>query len=152
MHTTFRCAKWGRWPPCRTFSMHVTWSPGCRLGVYQIDRCLTEAANCQISTLDRFIGRALESDSSFAGCRNDAGRVYSILKNWPERRVKAVCLTDGERVGALGDLGVQAVGVPISKLALYSACAGIPPTLCLPVCIDAGECPPCAFLLSRECR
>ena len=67
-----------------------------------------------------------------------AGRVYSILKNWPERRVKAVCVTDGERVGFLGDLGVQAVGVPISKLALYSACAGIPPTVCLPVCIDAG--------------
>ena len=68
-----------------------------------------------------------------------AGRVYSILKNWPERRVKAICVTDGERVGFLGDLGVQAVGVPISKLALYSACAGIPPTVCLPVCIDAGE-------------
>lgn len=68
-----------------------------------------------------------------------AGRVYSLLKNWPERRVKAICLTDGERVGYLGDLGVQAVGVPISKLALYSACAGIPPNMCLPVCIDAGE-------------
>ena len=67
-----------------------------------------------------------------------AGRVYSLLKNWPERRVKAICLTDGERVGYLGDLGVQAVGVPVSKLALYSACAGIPPNMCLPVCIDAG--------------
>ena len=72
------------------------------------------------------------------GLVHGAGRVYSILKNWPERRVKAICVTDGERVGALGDLGVQAVGVPISKLALYSACAGIPPTVCLPVCIDAG--------------
>ena len=46
--------------------------------------------------------------------------------------MKAICVTDGERVGALGDLGVQAVGVPISKLALYSACAGIPPTVCPP--------------------
>ncbi|EIE23960.1 NADP-dependent malic enzyme [Coccomyxa subellipsoidea C-169] len=71
-------------------------------------------------------------------CMKDKGRVYSLLKNWPERRIKAICLTDGERVGALGDLGVQAVGVPVSKLALYSACAGIPPNMCLPVCIDAG--------------
>ena len=36
-----------------------------------------------------------------------AGRVFQILKNWPERRIKVVCITDGERVGALGDLGVQ---------------------------------------------
>lgn len=46
------------------------------------------------------------------------GRVYSMLKNWPERRVKAICLTDGERVGGLGDLGIHAIGCAISKLAL----------------------------------
>ena len=64
--------------------------------------------------------------------------MYQILKNWPERRVKAICLTDGERVGSLGDLGVQAVGAAISKLSLYTACAGIPPSVCLPICLDAG--------------
>eukprot|EP00884_Botryococcus_braunii_P023449 jgi/Botrbrau1/9789/Bobra.85_1s0033.1 len=68
----------------------------------------------------------------------DKGRVFQTLKNWPERRVKVICLTDGERVGSLGDLGVQSVGVPISKLALYTACGGILPSTCLPVCIDAG--------------
>lgn len=82
-----------------------------------------------------------------------AGRIYSLLKNWPERRIKAICLTDGERVGALGDLGVQAVGVPISKLALYSACAGIPPNMCLPVCIDAGTlCSPALLLTHPKSR
>lgn len=68
----------------------------------------------------------------------DKGRVASLLKNWPERRVKVVCLTDGHRVGTLGDLGVQAIGVPISRLALYTACGGLQPSLCLPVTIDVG--------------
>jgi malate dehydrogenase (oxaloacetate-decarboxylating)(NADP+) len=68
----------------------------------------------------------------------DRGRVFRILKNWPERNLKTIVVTDGERVGNVGDLGVQAVGIPISKLALYSACGGINPSLCLPVQIDVG--------------
>jgi hypothetical protein len=66
----------------------------------------------------------------------DKGRVFRILKNWPERNVKVMVVTDGERVGNLGDLGVQAVGVPISKLSLYTACGGIAPAVCVPVVID----------------
>lgn len=68
----------------------------------------------------------------------DKGHVAAILKNWPERRIKAICMTDGERVGTFGDLGVQAIGVPISRLALYTAAGGIDPASCLPVVIDAG--------------
>ncbi|KAJ9522669.1 hypothetical protein QJQ45_019748 [Haematococcus lacustris] len=97
----------------------------------------------------------------------DRGRVFRILKNWPERNVQLVgskgdwgvglegrpggrervlrplfCMqvvvTDGERTGSAGDLGVQAVGVPISKLAMYTACGGINPAVCLPVVIDTG--------------
>ena len=121
----------------------------------------------------------------------DKGSVSAILKNWPQRRVKAICLTDGERCGTLGDLGVQAsacargarrrvagcthawvwcggcgcarapatkrrppppptlppslsrlapqaIGMPISRLALYTAVGGVVPSACMPVTIDCG--------------
>lgn len=61
-----------------------------------------------------------------------------ILKNWPERNVKLIVATDGESMGSVGDVGVQAIGGPISKLSLYTACAGVAPAVCLPVCIDMG--------------
>lgn len=68
----------------------------------------------------------------------DKGHISSMIKNWPQRRIKAICLTDGERVGTLGDLGVQAIGVPISRLGLFTALGGLDPTSCLPVTIDNG--------------
>ena len=68
----------------------------------------------------------------------DKGHVSTIIKNWPERRVKAICLTDGEAVGTLGDLGVQAIAAPISRLALFTALGGVDPSTCLPVTIDNG--------------
>lgn len=61
-----------------------------------------------------------------------------ILKNWPERNIQLLVLTDGERMGYIGDVGVQAIGGPISKLGLYTACAGIAPAVCLPIVIDTG--------------
>lgn len=61
-----------------------------------------------------------------------AGRVFQILKNWPERRVKAICLTDGERVGALGDLGVQVSGLEVVHMHHF-AVSGAPQS-CLHPC------------------
>jgi malate dehydrogenase (oxaloacetate-decarboxylating)(NADP+) len=70
--------------------------------------------------------------------REMKGRMAQVLSNWPVADVRTICISSGGRILGLGDIGANGMGIPIGKLQLYTACAGVPPEGLLPVLFDIG--------------
>jgi malate dehydrogenase (oxaloacetate-decarboxylating)(NADP+) len=109
-----------------------------RTVIDHIDRILPLIYTPTVGEACREFSHIMREPKGFFITPGDRGEIRRILANWPCKNIRVIVVTDGQRILGLGDLGANGMGIPIGKLALYTACAGIDPEACLPVTLDVG--------------
>ena len=109
-----------------------------RTVIEHIDRILPLIYTPTVGEACKAFSHIMREPKGFFITPDDRGSMHRILANWPQKNIQMIVVTDGQRILGLGDLGANGMGIPVGKLALYTACAGIDPNACLPVTLDVG--------------